>query len=41
MTLLKNPNADNPLEPEIAQLFTSDYGSFKAKAQEFTANFAK
>ena len=41
VTLLKNPNADNPLEPEIAELFIKDYATFCAKAKEFTASYAK
>ena len=36
VTLLKNPNGDNPLEAEIAELFSKDYRTFFAKAQEFT-----
>ena len=30
VTLLKSPNADNPLEAEIAELFSKDYGTFCA-----------
>ncbi len=41
VTLLKSPNADNPLEPEIAQQFTSNYKLFSEKAAEFTATYAK
>ena len=41
VTLLKNPNADNPLEADIADLFSKDYATFAAKAQEFTASYAK
>jgi len=41
VTLLKNPNADNPLEAEIADLFSRDYKTFAAKAKEFTDTYAK
>lgn len=41
VTLLKNPNADHPLEAEIADLFQKNYSSFCQKAQEFTATYAK
>ena len=41
VTLLKNPNADNPLEAEIAELFAKDYNAFCARAKEFTASYAK
>ena len=41
VTLLKNPNADNPLEAEIADLFSKDYKTFFAKAKEFTESYAK
>ena len=41
VTLLKNPNADHPLEAEIADLFQKDYKGFANKAREFTANYAK
>jgi ubiquitin-protein ligase len=41
MTLLKNPNADNPLEAEIAELFSKDYKAFSARAREFTDTYAK
>ena len=40
VTLLKNPNTDSPLEPEIAELFNKDYATFKAKAAEFTKTHA-
>ena len=41
VTLLKNPNADHPLEAEIAEVFQKDYKAFCLKAREFTANYAK
>lgn len=40
ITLMKSPNVDNPLEAEIAQLYSKDYNGFKAKAREFTAAYA-
>ena len=41
VTLLKNPNADHPLEAEIAELFQKDYKGFFTKAREFTNTYAK
>ncbi len=41
VTLLKNPNADHPLEAEIAEMFTKDYKAFAAKAKEFTQTYAQ
>ena len=41
VTLLKNPNADHPLEAEIAEVFQKDYKGFCTKAREFTTNYAK
>ena len=41
VTLLKNPNADHPLEAEIAEVFQKNYKSFFDKAKEFTATYAK
>jgi ubiquitin-conjugating enzyme E2 D/E len=41
VTLLKNPNADHPLEAEIAEVFQKDYKGFCTKAKEFTASYAK
>ena len=41
MTLLKNPNADHPLEIEIAELMQKDEKTFIAKAKEFTASYAQ
>ena len=41
VTLMKNPNADNPLEAEISELYTKDYKAFFARAQEFTNTYAK
>ena len=40
ITLLKNPNAEHPLEAEIAELMMKDYKTFVAKAKEFTATYA-
>ena len=40
ITLLKNPNAEHPLEAEIAEVFLRDYKTFVAKAQEFTQSYA-
>jgi len=39
-TLLQQPNADSPLEAEIAQLLVSDPAGFKKKAAEMTAKYA-
>jgi ubiquitin-conjugating enzyme E2 D/E len=36
ITLLTTPNADTPLEAEIAQEFSSNKEVFEAKAREFT-----
>ena len=36
ITLLKNPNAEHPLEAEIAELMLKDYKTFSLKAKEFT-----
>ncbi len=41
ITLLKSPNADNPLEASIAEEFSRDYKTFSAKAREFTQSYAK
>jgi ubiquitin-conjugating enzyme E2 D/E len=41
VTLMKNPNADHPLEAEIAELYQKDYKGFVNKAREFTATYAK
>ena len=41
VTLMKNPNADHPLEAEIAEIFQKDYKGFVNKAREFTASYAK
>lgn len=41
VTLMKNPNADHPLEAEIAELFQKDYKGFVNKAREFTSTYAK
>ncbi len=39
--VMKEPNPDNPLEPEIAQLFKSDKKTFLKNAQEWTKKHAK
>ena len=39
-TLLTEPNADSPLEVEIAELFSNDKDTFLAKAKAHTAEFA-
>ncbi|MFS8159599.1 MAG: ubiquitin-conjugating enzyme E2 [Candidatus Roizmanbacteria bacterium] len=41
VSLLRSPNADNPLEAEIADLFSKDYKTFSIKAKEFTETYAK
>ena len=41
ITLLKSPNAENPLEASIAEEFSRDYKTFCAKAKEFTQTYAK
>ena len=41
ITLLKNPNAENFLEQEIADMFSNNYKQFEARAKEFTATYAK
>merc|ERR1719453_91615 len=39
-TLLTDPNTDSPLEPEIAELYSSDREKFIANAKAHTAEFA-
>ena len=41
VTLLKNPNAEHPLEAEIAEIMMRDYKTFVAKAKEFTETYAQ
>ena len=41
ITLMKNPNAEHPLEAEIAELMLKDYKTFFAKAKEFSDTYAK
>jgi ubiquitin-protein ligase len=41
MSLLATPNADHPLEQEIAELMMSDKSKFEEKAREYTAEHAK
>jgi ubiquitin-protein ligase len=38
--LLEEPNADTPLEAEIAALFTNDKAAYMANAKAHTAKFA-
>ncbi len=40
ITLLKNPNAEHPLEAEIAELMLKNYTGFFNKAREFTQTYA-
>jgi len=39
--LLKSPNVDHPLEPEIAQEFASDRATFDKKAKEMVDKHAR
>ncbi|PRP75136.1 ubiquitin-conjugating enzyme E2 [Planoprotostelium fungivorum] len=39
--LMKEPNADNPLEPEIAQQFKTDKTAWAKTAKEWTKKHAK
>eukprot|EP00347_Sterkiella_histriomuscorum_P016547 403352774 len=41
VTLLKNPNAEHPLEADIAEVMLRDYKTFFAKAKEFTETYAQ
>ena len=41
ITLLKNPNAENFLEQDIADMFSNNYKQFEARAKEFTQTYAK
>lgn len=41
VTLLKNPNADHPLEADIAAKFQSNYKDFFDRAKEYTSTYAK
>ena len=38
--MLVEPNAESPLEPEIAELYSSDKSAFNEKAKAHTAEFA-
>jgi len=38
--LLKRPDSDDPLVPEIASIFNRDLNAFKAKAEEWTHKYA-
>ena len=37
---MEEPNADNPLEPEIAKLLHDDANQFNATAKKWTADYA-
>ena len=39
--LFETPNADDPLRPEIAQIFKDDYDAFRKTAIEWTSTYAK
>eukprot|EP00949_MAST-11_sp_MAST-11-sp1_P002420 g2420.t1 len=39
-TLLEEPNADNPLEADIASQFKDDKAAFETTAKDFTQRFA-
>jgi len=39
-SLLTDPNCDDPLVPEIAELYRRDRAAYNARAAEFTAKFA-
>jgi ubiquitin-conjugating enzyme E2 T len=39
--LITNPNLDDPLKPDIAEIYKSDYENFKRIAREFTDNHAR
>lgn len=40
-SLLHQPNPDDPLVPEIANLYLNDYASYAANAREWTRKYAK
>ena len=40
-SLLMHPNPDDPLVPDIANLYQNDYAQFLATAREWTRNYAK
>ena len=39
--LLQNPNPDDPLVPEIAQMFTKNRERYNVLAREWTLRYAK
>lgn len=39
--LLKTPNPDNPLRPEIAKLYVEDRAAHDKQAQEYTRKYAQ
>ena len=39
-TMMEEPNADNPLEPEIAQQMATEPAKFAETAKKWTADFA-
>lgn len=40
-SLLTDPNPDDPLEPEIANIYKTNKDVYEANAREFTARYAK
>lgn len=40
-SLLKTPNLDNSLEPEIARIYSTDRNQYEATAREWTTKFAR
>jgi ubiquitin-conjugating enzyme E2 D/E len=40
-SLLEDPNADDPLDPDSASLYKSDRSEFNAKAREYTIKHAQ
>ena len=40
LTLIKTPSADNALEMEIAQKYSTNYNQWQAQAAEWTIQFA-
>ncbi len=41
ISLVYAPNLDDPLEPEIAELYTKNPKEFEARAKEYVAKYAK
>ena len=39
-SLLTDPNPDDPLVPEIAQIYKSDRAKYEATAKEWTRKYA-